>query len=65
MPFQLGTFYLAGNRNFLFGSDRTDSTPKEIHVVLYNLSAHKTQAVKKFLEQNPQVRFHFIPTYSS
>src|SRR5450755_1325887 len=21
MPFKLGTFYLAGNRNFLFGSD--------------------------------------------
>ena len=40
-------------------------TPKEIHVVLDNLSAHKTQAVKEFLEQNPRVRFHFTPTYSS
>ena len=29
------------------------------------VSAHKTQAVKEFLEQNPRVRFHFTPTYSS
>jgi transposase len=39
--------------------------PKEIHIVLDNLSAHKTQAVKEFLEQNPRVLFHFTPTYSS
>jgi transposase len=39
--------------------------PKELHVVLDNLSAHKTQAVKAFLEANPRVRFHFTPTYSS
>jgi transposase len=39
--------------------------PKEIHIVLDNLSAHKTQAVREFLDQNPRVRFHFTPTYSS
>ena len=38
---------------------------REIHIVLDNLSAHKTQAVAEFLEQNPKVRFHFTPTYSS
>ncbi|HEX2237306.1 MAG TPA: IS630 family transposase [Gammaproteobacteria bacterium] len=38
---------------------------KEIHIVLDNLSAHKTQAVRDFLEENPKVRFHFTPTYSS
>ena len=38
---------------------------KQIHIVLDNLSAHKTQAVEEFLEQNPKVRFHFTPTYSS
>ena len=38
---------------------------KEIHIVLDNLSAHKTQAVQEFLERNPKVRFHFTPTYSS
>lgn len=38
---------------------------KEIHVVLDNLSAHKTQAVNEFLTEHPKVRFHFTPTYSS
>lgn len=33
--------------------------------MLDNLSAHKTKAVQQFLEQNPHVRFHFTPTYSS
>ena len=38
---------------------------KEIHIVLDNLSAHKTQAVEEFLAEHPKVRFHFTPTYSS
>src|SRR5271168_2590811 len=38
---------------------------REIHIVLDNLSAHKTQAVEEFLAQHPKVRFHFTPTYSS
>lgn len=38
---------------------------QEIHIILDNLSAHKTQSVREFLEQNPRVRFHFTPTYSS
>jgi transposase len=38
---------------------------QEIHIILANLSAHKTQVVREFLEQNPRVRFHFTPTYSS
>src|ERR1700691_6480753 len=38
---------------------------EDIHIVLDNLSAHKTQAVADFLEQHPKVRFHFTPTYSS
>jgi transposase len=37
----------------------------EIHIVLDNLSAHKTKAVEEFLLANPKVRFHFTPTYSS
>jgi transposase len=50
-----------------FLHDIVDATParKEIHIVLDNLSAHKTKAVAEFLEQNPRVRFHFTPTYSS
>jgi transposase len=38
---------------------------REIHIVLDNLSAHKTPAVAQFLAQHPKVRFHFTPTYSS
>jgi transposase len=38
---------------------------KEIHIVLDNLSAHKTEAVHQFLADHPKVRFHFTPTYSS
>src|ERR1700694_539767 len=38
---------------------------QQIHIILDNLSAHKTALVQEFLEQNPRVRFHFTPTYSS
>ncbi len=38
---------------------------QEIHIIFDNLSAHKTKTVQEFLEQNPKVRFHFTPTYSS
>jgi transposase len=38
---------------------------REIHIVLDNLSAHKTEAVEEFLAAHPKVRFHFTPTYSS
>ena len=38
---------------------------KEIHIVLDNLSAHKTKSVEQFLAEHPKVHFHFTPTYSS
>jgi transposase len=38
---------------------------KEIHVIADNLSAHKSQPVKDFLEAHPKVHLHFTPTYSS
>jgi hypothetical protein len=38
---------------------------QEIHIILDNLSAHKTQAVRDFLDTHPKVRLHFTPTYSS
>ena len=40
-------------------------TAREIHVILDNLSTHKTQAVRTFLLAHPRVRLHFTPTYSS
>jgi transposase len=38
---------------------------QEIHVILDNLSAHKTTKVRAFLEEHPHVHLHFTPTYSS
>jgi transposase len=38
---------------------------QDIHIILDNLSAHKTKLVRDFLQQHPRVRFHFTPTYSS
>jgi transposase len=38
---------------------------QQIHIILDNLSAHKTALVHDFLEHNPRVHFHFAPTYSS
>ncbi len=38
---------------------------KEIHVIIDNLSAHKTQRVRAFLDDHKNVRLHFTPTYSS
>jgi transposase len=41
------------------------SPRQQIHIILDNLSAHKTRLVDEFLHQNPRVRFHFTPTDSS
>jgi transposase len=38
---------------------------KEVHVVLDNLSTHKTDDVKTWLEKNPNVTFHLTPVGSS
>lgn len=38
---------------------------KEIHVILDNLSTHKTKRVVDFLASYPSVRLHYTPTYSS
>ena len=39
--------------------------PREIHVIVDNLSAHKTERVQIFLQEHPRVKMHFTPTYSS
>jgi transposase len=38
---------------------------REIHIILDNLSAHKTRRVQEFLDERPNVHLHFTPTYSS
>jgi transposase len=43
----------------------TQPRGQEIHIILDNLAAHKTQLVQAFLATHPQVRLHFTPTYAS
>jgi transposase len=38
---------------------------KQIHIIVDNLSAHRTSKVWEFLERNRNVRIHYTPTYSS
>ena len=38
---------------------------RQIHIILDNLSAHKTKLVSSFLAAHPNVRLHFTLTYSS
>ena len=37
----------------------------ELHVVLDNVSTHKTPAVRAWLERHPRISFHFTPTSAS
>ena len=43
----------------------TQSRRREIHVIVENLSAHKTKKVEAFLAVHPRVHLHFTPTYAS
>ena len=43
----------------------SQSVGREIHVILDNLSTHKTARVRAFLNDHPDVHLHFTPTYSS
>ena len=43
----------------------TRAPDEEIHVILDNLSTHKTKLVEAFLDEHPNVTLHFTPTYSS
>jgi transposase len=50
-----------------FLSEVVDQRPgqEQIHIILDNLSAHKTQAVRDLVAAHPNVQLHFTPTYSS
>jgi len=50
---------------FLTDVVASQSRRKEIHVIVDNLSAHKTKTVDAFLADHPRVHLHFTPTYSS
>jgi transposase len=51
----------------MFLQQIVDSQPRgrEIHLILDNLSAHKSATVKAFLAEHPNAHMHFTPTYSS
>jgi len=38
---------------------------QEVHVILDNLSVHKSRHVQRFLADHPRLQFHVTPTYSS
>jgi DDE superfamily endonuclease len=50
---------------FLADVVATQSANKEIHIIVENLSAHKTKRVVAFLAEHPNVTVHYTPTYSS
>jgi transposase len=51
--------------DFLAHVVRTQPRRREIHLICDNLSAHKTPAVREWLEAHPRVTMHYTPTYSS
>src|SRR5215207_7790378 len=50
---------------FLREIDASVEPTLDIHVVLDNLSAHRSPAVQRWLLRHPRVTFHFTPTYAS
>lgn len=43
----------------------TQPCRRELHILVDNLSAHKTRQVRTFSVAHPQVHLHYTPTYSS
>ena len=52
-------------RRFLNLIDRSVPEHLDIHVVLDNVSTHKTPSIQRWLVRHPRFTFHFTPTYSS
>jgi transposase len=50
---------------FLTAVVETQPRRRAIHIIVDNLSAHKTQQVRTFLAAHPSVQLHYTPTYSS
>ena len=51
--------------SFLQAVVDTQPRRRELHIIVDNLSAHKTQQVRTFLVAHPRVHLHSTPTYSS
>jgi transposase len=52
-------------RKFLATIDRKVPTGLDVHVVLDNVSTHKTPAIHRWLAGHPRFHLHFTPTSSS
>jgi transposase len=51
--------------DFLAQIDGNVPAELDVHVVLDNLSTHKTPAVRRWFARHPRFHVHFTPTYSS
>jgi transposase len=51
--------------SFLDEIDNITDPTKDIHVIVDNFSAHKSQLVKEWLERHPRFHFHYTPTHAS
>lgn len=52
-------------QQFLGQIDKNVPSDLSVHVVLDNLSTHKTAAVRRWFARHPRFHVHFTPTYSS
>jgi transposase len=52
-------------RKFLNLINRNVPNNLDVHVVLDNVSTHKTPEIGRWLQRHPRFTFHFTPTYSS
>lgn len=52
-------------RRFLNLIDKTVPEHLDVHVVLDNVSTHKTPSIQRWLLRHPRFTLHFTPTYSS
>ena len=52
-------------RAFLVRIDQEVPEEFDLHLVLDNLSTHKTPSIERWLLQHPRFQLHFTPTYSS
>jgi len=51
--------------DFLREIDKAVAPELAVHVILDNLSAHKSPIVQRWLLRHPRFHFHFTPTYAS
>lgn len=52
-------------KKFLVEIDSAVPDELDIHIVLDNLSTHKTPSIKRWLSQRPRFHLHFTPTHAS